>query len=182
MDNKQQAQAKAPRFGDALPPGGTSGEATKRQVMPLREDRMVAMAQALGEMQLVTLPEDQAIEEGEQDPKLWTNLGPRLVMGQWISVTNDCGSFWRVMRVELVHCGRGAGLRALVLRDVVPPRMFDKTNEPIVATGEWYVRYLGPSRRWAVIRPNGMVAREMINTEQEAARQVWQMSGNPRPL
>jgi hypothetical protein len=148
---------------------------------PIDEARMIACAHAIGEMQLVTLPDEMTIEEGPQDPLLWVNIAKRLSMHTWVQVTNDAGSFWRVMRVEKIHAGRGAGLRALVLRDVVPPRLVDLANEPIVSTGEWYVRHLGPHRGWVVVDPAGNVRREGIRTQREADNWCHQTSGNPRP-
>lgn len=170
-----QPQAKAPKYGDR------PAEA-KEPVQPIDRARMVPAAQVLGELMIVTLPEDQTVEEGLQDVRRWEHLGPRLTMHQFVIVTNDCGSMWRWMRVERLHGSPGAGLRALLLRDVVPPRFVDLALEPIVATGSWEVRHGGPHRRWMVIQPNGSVRRDGINSEAEARTIAHRESGNPKPI
>ena len=43
----------------------------------------------------------------------------------------------------------------------------DRRSEPFISTGEWFVRWGGPSKGWQIIRPNGYVAQEGINTEAE---------------
>lgn len=144
--------------------------------------RMTQAAQVLGEVLCITLFDDERIEEGVQDIRRWGLVGTRLAMNQWLIVSNDAGSMWRLMRVGRVHATPGSGLRALVLYDVVPPKFLDLANEPIVATGDWYVRYGGSHRRWMVVNPAGAVRRDGINTEGEAKSLCHAESGNPPPL
>lgn len=165
------------KSGDA----GARPEA-KAAPRPIPRERVMGMSFVVGEMMNVTLFEDERVEEGLQDVKRWQLVGERLAMNQWLQVTNDAGSMFRVMRVERIHTSAGAGLRALVLRDVVPPKFIDIENEPIVATGDWYVRYLGAHRRWAVISPAGTVRRDGINTEGEAKTICVAEAGNRAPL
>lgn len=149
---------------------------------PIPPARMVPAAFVIGDIQNLTLVEDETIEEGLQDVERFRHIGPRLAVNQWIVVGNDAGSVRRVMIVEKLHCHAGSGLRALFLRDLFPPRIFDIEHEPIIATGDWYVRYGGPHRRWMVITPSGTIRREGINTEVEAKRQWQSESGNPAPI
>jgi hypothetical protein len=143
---------------------------------------MMQASHVIGEMLNVTLLEDERVEEGLQDVARWHQIGPRLSMGQWLQITNDAGSMWRLMRVDRLHATPGSGLRALVLRDVVPPKFIDVANEPIVSTGDWYVRYGGPHRRWMVITPVGTIRQDGINTEGEA-KTIWRSeAGNPAPM
>src|SRR4051812_14431560 len=91
-----QAQQKAPKFGDPV-----AGDATPpRPVQPIPLTRMMQTGFVVGEMQTITLPEGETIEEGLQDPRRWEHVGPRLAMGQWIEVANDAGSMYRLMRVD----------------------------------------------------------------------------------
>jgi hypothetical protein len=143
---------------------------------------MVQASFVINEMMNITLPENETVEEGEQEVRRWEQIGTRFGMNQWLQITNDAGSMWRLMRVERIHVSPGSGLRALVLRDVVPPKFIDLANEPVVATGEWYVRYGGTHRRWMVITPAGTVRRDGINSEAEARTVCHRESGNPKPL
>jgi hypothetical protein len=157
-------------------------ETEKPVVRPIERERITDCSFALGEMQLVTLPGEMTIEPGQQNPVLWDSIAGKLRMHQWVQVSNDAGSFWRVMRVERIHGGSGQGLRLLILKDVVPPQFIDLANEPIVSTGDWEVRHGGPHRRWMVIRPNGTIRAEGLNTEQEARTIANRDKLNPRPL
>lgn len=133
-------------------------------------------------MMSVVLEGEQTIEAGEQDAARWQHLGTRLTMYQWLRVTNDAGNMIRYMEVERVHGSPGSGLRALVLRDMWAPMIRDMAVEPIVSTGEWYVRHGGTHRKWMVIQPNGNVRRDGINTEVEARTVAHRESGNPKPI
>lgn len=154
--------------------------AAKQQVIPPL--RVIQASHVIGEVLNVTLFEDERVEEGLQDVARWGLVGTRFAMNQWLQVTNDAGSMWRLMRVERVHATPGSGLRALVLRDVVPPKFIDVANEPIVSTGDWHVRFGGAHRRWMVINPAGNVRREGINTEGEAKTLCHSEAGNPAPM
>jgi hypothetical protein len=167
------AQAKsAPQFGDAMP------EAKKYQ--PIPRERMKELSQDQGPIMSIVLEDDQTIEEGVQDVRRWQHLGPRLTMYQWLRVANDSGSMVRFMEVEKIHGTPGSGLRALTLRDLWAPKFKDLAIEPIVSTGEWYVRHGGTHRKWMVIQPNGGVRRDGINTEAEAQNMARLESGNPK--
>jgi hypothetical protein len=157
-----------------------AGEPAKPKAIP--RDRMISAEFIMGAMMNVTLFETETVDDGVQDAARWELVAPRLAMNQWLQITNDAGSMWRLMRVERLHASPGSGLRGLVLRDVVPPRFFDLENEPIVATGEYHVRYGGAHRRWMVITPQGTVARDQINSEHEARIHAHRDSNNPRPL
>jgi len=163
-----------------LKAGEPSGAAARPR--PIERTRAIEADFVVGRMLNITLPDDDTIEEGLQDVGRWSLIGPRLAMNQWLQITNDCGTFWRVMRVERIHGSPGSGLRALVLRDVVPAKIVDVANEPVAATGEWYIRYLGPHRRWAVISPAGAIRREGIHSQAEAANACHVERGNPPPL
>jgi hypothetical protein len=157
---------------------GDAGEKPK----PIPESRMVPAAFVHGDLLHVTLFGDERVEEGVQDVERWSHLGPRLAMNQWLEISNDAGSQWRLMRVERVHGSPGSGLRALTLRDIVPPSLTDLADEPVAAIGDWYVRHGGAHRKWMVISPAGVVRRDGINTEAEAKNLCNQESRNPRPL
>ena len=92
----------------------------------------------------------------------------KLSFGQWLQISNDANSMYRLMRIGQIHSGRGAGLRFLSLLDIVPPRFFDVEFEPVIATGSYYVRHLGVHRGWAVVDPGGKVRFEGINSEAQA--------------
>lgn len=156
--------------------------ASEPEVRSIPEGRMVPAAFIHGDLLHLTLPGDERIEEGAQDLKRFALVGPKFGMHQWIEVVNDAGSMWRLMRVERVHGTPGSGLRGLWLKDVVPPSFSDLADEPIVATGEWYVRHGGGHRRWMVITPGGVVYRQGINTEAEARTACHRGTGNPKPL
>lgn len=168
-------QTKPPRFGDDLP-----AFATKPQ--PIPRDRIRELSFEIGMPMSVVLEDDQTIEEGPQDVVRWQNIGTKLHMYQWVRVSNDTGSMVRFMEVERIHGSPGSGLRALSLRDIVPPRLVNLAVEPIVSTGEWYVRYGGAHRKWMVIMPNGNVRLDGINGETEARNICHHESGNPRPI
>lgn len=149
---------------------------------PISRDRAMGAEFVTGTMLNITLEGTDRIEEGVQDVGRFELVASRLGVNQWLQVTNDAGSMFRLMRVERLHMAPGSGLRALVLRDIIPPRFFDLENEAIVATGEYYVRYGGTHRRWCVITPAGLVGFEGFNTEHEAKIAAHRESGNPRPI
>ena len=154
----------------------------ERKYQPIPRQRMVELSHDLGPPMSIVLEGDQTVEEGTQDVKRWTHIGPLLTMYQWLRVSNDAGSMVRFMEVERVHGSPGAGLRALVLRDLWTPVFKDMAAEPIIATGEWYVRHGGTHRKWMVIQPNGNIRLDQINTEAEAKTIAHRESGNPRPI
>src|SRR5665213_3756076 len=162
---------KPPQFGDHLPP-----EAKKFQ--PIPAERFVNSAHTAGDKLFVTLPNDETIDAGEQDIARWRHA--KLVIGQWLEVSNDAESMWRLMRVSRVYGTAASGLRALVLRDIVPPQFTDRANEPVTATGEWYFRWAGQHRQWIVVQPNGNVRHEGINSQEQARIFTHNESGNPR--
>jgi hypothetical protein len=149
---------------------------------PIPEARIIPAAFVHGDLMHLTMPDDERIEEGEQDVARWANIGARLGMHQWIEIVNDAGSMWRLMRVARVFGSPSTGLRGLWLEDVVPPRFRDQAVEPIIPTGDWYVRYGGAHRKWMVITPTGVVRRDGINTETEARNLCNQESRNPKPI
>jgi hypothetical protein len=152
------------------------------EVKAIPEGRMTPAAYVHGELLHLTLEGDARIEEGAQDLKKFSLIGPRMGPLQWIEVVNDAGSMWRLMRVARIHGHAGTGLRGLWLEDVVPPKFTNFADEPAVPTGDWYIRFGGAHRKWMVITPGGVVNRQGINTEGEARTICNQVSGNPRPL
>jgi hypothetical protein len=153
----------------------------KKRFPPIPRERMKELSQDMGPMMSVVLEGDQVIEVGVQDVRRWEHIGPRLTMYQWLRVTNDVGSMIRFMEVERIHGSPGQGLRALILRDLWAPTFKDMAAEPIVSTGEWYVRHGGTHRKWMVIQPNGNVRRDQINSEAEAQNMARLEAGNPKP-
>jgi hypothetical protein len=168
----------------ATRPGPKPGQMVqeKETIKPIPEDRMIAASFARGETQLVTLLGNEVIQEGPQSIEKWGNIARRLAVGQHVEVGNDAGSFWAWCRVERLHGSPGGGLRALTLRFIAPPIVSNLEEEPVVATGDFYVRHLGPHRRWAVINPQGNVHLEGINSEAEARNVMLRAASNPRPL
>jgi hypothetical protein len=164
------------RKGSSLSGEGKSGG---RQIS---QDRMTPAAFVHGDLLHLTLVGEEQVEEGEQDIGRWAAIGTRLGMHQWIEIVNDAGSMWRLMRVDRIHGSPGTGLRALVLRDVVPPCFTDLAVEPIVKTGDWYVRHMGAHQKWAVITPGGTVYKDQINTEAEARLMCNSASRNRKPI
>jgi hypothetical protein len=150
-------------------------------VKAIEESRMVAAAFVRSDPMHVTLPGMDTIEEGVQDVALWQNVGPRLCMHQWIEITNDVGSFWRLMRVERIHGSPGTGLRALTLRDLVPPHEIDAASVTIVPTGQWEIRWGGIHNKWQVVSPAGVVSKHGFNTEAEARTHRNLEERNPKP-
>lgn len=149
---------------------------------PIPRARAQQAAFVVGEMLNITLEGEETIEEGVQDVRRWADVSRFLSMNQWLQIGNDAGSFWRVMRVERLHGSPSSGLRALILRDVVPPKVIDVAKEPITATGEWYVRYGGAHRQWMVINPAGVVRRDGIHSHAEASNVCHVERGNPPPV
>lgn len=164
-------QTKPPRFGDAMLDDN-------KPIQPITQDRFVSSAHIAGDKLFITLPNDEKIDEGEQDIARWRHA--KLVIGQWLEVSNDAESMWRLMRVARVYGTAASGLRALVLRDIVPPQFSDRANEPITATGEWYFRWAGQHRQWVVVQPNGNVRFEGLNSQEQARIITHNESGNPR--
>jgi hypothetical protein len=151
-----------------------------RRAIP--EDRMKDAAYVLGNVLHVTLEDDQVIEAaGPQDVVRWALIGTKIAVGQWLLITNDAGSFRRIMVADQVHSSPGTGVRALVLDDLVPPKFFDKSSDAVVASGSWYVRYFGSHRRWGIVSPGGIVRRDQINTEAEATNLMHLEARNPKP-
>lgn len=163
---------KPPRFGDDMP----------EKIQPIPRDRITEMSHVMGFPMSIVLEGDQKIEEGEQDPNRFRNVAGRIAMYQWLRITNDTGSMVRFMEVERIHGSPGSGIRSLVLRDLWPPRFKDLAAEPIVSTGEYYVRHGGAHRKWMVIQPNGNVRIDGIMSEAEARTICARESGNPRPI
>ena len=153
----------------------------EKKFQPIPRDRMRELSQDTGPRMSIVLEGDQTIEAGPQDCRRWEHIGSRLTMYQELRVTNDAGTFIRRMEVLAVHGTPGSGLRFLNLGDTSPPVFIDKANEPIVSTGDWFVRWGGLSKKWQVIRPNGQVRQEGINTEAEARNVLHLEAGNPRP-
>ena len=152
----------------------------EKKYQPIPRDRMRELSQDTGPRMSIVLEGDQTIEAGPQDCRRWEHIGSRLTMYQELRVTNDAGTFIRRMEVLAVHGTPGSGLRFLNLGDTSPPVFIDKANEPIVSTGDWFVRWGGLSKKWQVIRPNGQVRQEGINTEAEARNVLHLEAGNPR--
>ncbi len=148
---------------------------------PIPDSRLVPASYVHGEALHITLPDDETLEEGEQDLELFARIGVRMSHGQFLEIENDAGSMWRLMRVARIYGTPGTGLRGLVLRDVVPPCFNDLDVEPVIKTGDWYVRHGGPHKRWQVITPGGVVFRERINTESEARTVKSAAERNPKP-
>jgi hypothetical protein len=171
MTMTTQAQTKLAPPADKIPP-----------IKPIPEDHMIEASYARGPVMLVTLSGDEVIQEGPQNIEKWANLTRRLSVGQHIEVGNDSGSFWVWARVERLHGSPGSGLRALTLRFLIPPIVNNLTDEPIAATGDFYVRHLGARRRWAVINPQGNVHIDGLNSEAEARNVMMRAASNPRPL
>jgi len=160
----------------------TGAPADAPEVKAIEVARMIPAAYVHGDLMHLTLPGDERLEEGKQDVKRWQNIGGRLGMHQWIECTNDAGSMWRLMRVERVHGSPGTGLRGLWLRDVVPPSFADKADEPISATGDWYIMWGGAHKKWMVISPGGVVYQTGLNSEMAAQTVCRREAGNPKPL
>src|SRR5438067_10205939 len=108
-------QPKAPKLGEAA--------VDQRPIRPIPRERIRLAAHCVGDMAIITLPDDERIEEGAQDLLVWAEVGEHLSIGQWLIATNDSGGMWRLMRVRMVHGGRASGLRHLELVDIVPPRL-----------------------------------------------------------
>ena len=153
----------------------------KKKYQPIPIGRMRELSQDTGPRMSIVLEGDQTIEEGAQDVKRWQHIGARLTMYQELRITNDAGSFIRRMEVLGVHGTSGSGLRFLNLGDTSPPFFIDKANEPIVSTGDWFVRWGGLSKKWQVVNPAGRVRKEEINTEAEARNIMHLEAGNPIP-
>jgi hypothetical protein len=134
-----------------------------------------------GRSQHVCLEGDATLEQGAQDIKLWQNIGGRLAVGQQVYIENDGRTFWRWMRVVEVLGSPAAGLKHLVLADLVPPWFGKAEEHPVTAAADWKIRYSGPHLKWCVIAPNGSVKHSFINTEDEARNRARQEQGNPRP-
>ena len=129
---------------------------------------------------ILTLSDGEEIEEGEQQCDRFLLLGPRLVAGMWLIVTNDIGSLWRLMRVEMIHGGPGQALRGLTLRDIAPPYRAKRDVEAPLSTGEWYVRHMGAFVKWCVVAPNGELRAREVNTETEARNRMRDFISNAR--
>lgn len=171
-------RAQGPQGKADMSAAPTTATVAKKRAVP--ENRMLPVAFVHGEPMHLCLPGDERIEPGPQDVDYLANIGGKLAMHQQIEVTNDAGSFWRLMRVERVHGSPGSGLRALTLRDVVPPYFSDMADEPVVSIGQWYVRFGGAHRKWMVVTPAGAVRREGINSESEARHICRLEESNPR--
>src|SRR6266852_1919014 len=126
-----------------------------------------------GVVMRLTLEGDQTITEGQQNLHQFGEVGEQLALGQWLEVSNDANSFWALMRVAEIHGTRSTGCRGLHLQFIVPPRQFDRQYEAPVATGNWYARWLGPHKKWAVISPTGSIFRSGLITEAEAQSHVF---------
>ncbi len=136
---------------------------------PFDPRRLELAAISQGEPLLLTLPADEKLEDGFQPVERWIGLSDQLHIGQFIQVVNDVGSFFGLGRIEHIYGGgRNSALRELSIRWVAPPYHSDKALEPLDATGNWYVRWLGAWRKWAVVDPAGVVRRDHINNESEA--------------
>jgi hypothetical protein len=168
----------------ATPTGPKPGQMIqeKEAIKPIPEDRMIGASFARGETMLVTLIGNEVIQEGPQPIEKWANIARRLSVGQHIEVGNDAGSFWAWCRVERLHGTPGGGLRGLTLRFIAPPIVSNLAEEPVTATGDFYVRHLGMARRWAVIDPKGHILIEGLNSEAEARNHMIRAQTNPKPL
>ncbi len=132
------------------------------------ESRLTLSDHTDGPILHLNLPADDRLEEGPQNVLLFAVVGRRLNRGQLIVVTNDGDSFWALMRVTHIHGGNGMSVRMLELRHVVPPQLADRKEEEVVATGEFYVRWMGSTRRYAIVAPNGTVRQDGFMTQKEA--------------
>jgi hypothetical protein len=152
----------------------------EKRVVAISRDRMRELSHDVGMPMSITLEGSDTIEEGAQDVRRWEHIGPKLSIGQWLRISNDAETFYRFCEVLKVHGSPGTGLRALVLRDLFPPKFVDKENEMPAATGDYYVRWGGLNKKWQVIRPNGTVRLEGFNTESEAKLVANREAGNPK--
>lgn len=137
-------------------------------VRAIEVQRVTVAAETQGEKLLLTLPGEETVNEGVQDPRRFVNVAAKLSMGQWLEISNDAGNFWALMRVTSRHGGRGASLRGLSLQNIVQPMVADKVLEEPIPTEEWYVGFFGMHRKWCVITPKGKFFREGLNTESQA--------------
>lgn len=155
------------------------GDGGKPRLRPFDQRRLEVASISQGEPLLLTLPDDEKIDEGLQPVDRWIALSDQLHFGQLIQVVNDAGSFFGLARVEHIYGGgRSTALRELSLRWVAPVHHYDKILEPVEATGQWYVRWLGAWKKWGVVDPSGRVRRENINSEPEARARLIEDSRN----
>jgi len=161
----------------AAPPVGTMGAdtptatPTKRPTPPITNARLKTLmcsARDWGNIHGVAIPKGTAFKD-VLSPDYWSLVAPSMLVGDWIRVLADDGSYEALLSVRQVS-GPGQGRqnnRAVVAK--LQHWTFDAVDPAATAVVTHVVRHLGVHSKWSIVCvADGAITKDGFPTEDEA--------------